>query len=369
MRTLNKLKLSLFSLILIFVFGCNSSESNNTNLLAPTISIKLVDESGDFEEVNVEVVDVLIKMDDNSDDDNGWISLNSDKKVINLLDLTGGVHEVLVDRFPIPTGTLKQIRLVLGDNNTIVIKNDLDVGETHDLKTPSGQQSGLKLKVDALIEEGFTYDFVLDFDVDKSVIVAGKSGNINLKPVMRVTTEVSSGIIEGSVLPADESAVASVIDTKGTSEIEDDEVISAYTNYTGDFALWGVPTGTYEVVLTPVDSNSKYKVTTVSDVEVVNGEITVIEPAIQLALKVGAITGKILNENVEVTASVIVDGAEVQVNTNQEGVFLLENIPIGVYKITLTPADGFGLTVTELNNEEVKEDQINDLGNITLPEA
>lgn len=186
---------------------------------------------------------------------------------------------------------------------------------------------------------------------------------------MRVTTEVSSGIIEGFVSPSDETTKVSVIDTKGTPETEDDEVISAYTNYLGYFALWGVPTGTYEVVLTPADSNSKYKVTTVPDVEVINGEITVIEPAIELALKVGAITGKILNENVEVMISLIVDGTEMKAVTNEEGVFLLENIPIGVYNITLTPADGSGLAVTELNNEEVKEDETNDLGDITLPDA
>ncbi|NMH88870.1 DUF4382 domain-containing protein [Flavivirga sp. Y03] len=329
----------------------------------------MVDESGDFEEVNIEVVDVMIKMDNNHDSENEWISLNSNQKIINLLDLTGGVHEVLVDKFPIPTGTLKQIRLVLGDHNTIVVKNNLDVGETHDLKTPSAQQSGLKLKVDTVIEEGFTYDFVIDFDVDKSVIIAGKSGNINLKPVMRVTTAVSSGIIEGTVLPSDEPVVASVINTKETPGTEDDEVISAYTNYTGDFALWGVPTRTYEVILTPIDSNSKYKVTTIADVEVTNGEITVIEPAIELALKTGTITGKILNKNVVVTASTIIDSNVMRADTNTEGVFLLDNVPIGVYKITLTPAKGSGLAIIELNNEEVREDETNDLGAITLPDA
>lgn len=369
MITLNKLKLILLSLIFISLIGCNNTETNNTSLLAPTISIKLVDESGDFEAVNVEVVDVMIKMDDDGNDESGWISLNSNQKVINLLDLTGGVNEVLVDKFPIPTGTLKQIRLVLGDDNTIVIKNNFDEDQIYDLKTPSGQQSGLKLKVDAVIEEGFTYDFVLDFNVDKSIIINGKSGHISLRPVMRVTTEVSSGIIEGSVSPSDEPTKVSVTDTKGTPETEDDEVISAYTNYTGHFALWGVSTGTYEVVLTPVDSNSKYKATTVSNVEVVNGETTVIEPAIELALKVGAITGKIGNENVEVTISIIVEGDEIKVNTNEEGVFLLENIPIGVYKMTLTPEDGSGLAIVELNNEEVKENETNNLGEITLPKA
>ena len=280
MTALNKLKLTLLSLVFMSLFGCHNSESNKANLPGPTISIKLVDQSGNFEAVNVEVVDVMIEMDDDSDDENGWISLKSDQKATKVLDLIGGVNKVLVDKFPIPTGNLKQIKLVLGDDNTIVFKNGFDEDETLDLKTTSTQQSGLKLKVDGLIEEGFTYDFVLDFNIDKSIVFTGKSGNINLRPVMKTMTEVSSGIIEGSVSPSDEPTIVSVKDTKGTPETEDDEVISAYTNYIGYFALWGVPTGTYEVVLTPVDSNSKYKATTISNIEVVNGEITVLQPVL-----------------------------------------------------------------------------------------
>lgn len=45
-----------------------------------------------------------------------------------------------------------------------------------------------------------------------------------------------------------------------------------------------------------------------------------------------------------------------KVNTKAQREFLLENIPIGVYKITRTPTDGSALVATALNNEEVKKD-------------
>jgi predicted component of type VI protein secretion system len=117
------------------------------------ISVRLVDAPGDFKAVNVEVVDVMIKMDDDNDDDSGWTSLEAENEIINLLDFTGGISKVLVDRFAIPAGTLSQMRLVLGDGNTIVIENDLEEDEEFDLKTPSAQQSGLKLKVNAVMKK------------------------------------------------------------------------------------------------------------------------------------------------------------------------------------------------------------------------
>ncbi len=257
MKTLKKLKLITLSFLILSFFGCNDSESGNTNSQNSTISIKLVDSPGDFEEVNVNVVDVMIKMNDDSDDENGWISLESNAKTINLLDLTGGVNEVLVNKFPIPAGTLKQMRLVLGDGNTIVIKNEADVNETHDLKTPSAKQSGLKLKVDAVIEEGFTYDYIIDFDVEKSIVIAGNSSNIILKPVLYVSTTATSGSIKGKVSPSDVQSIASLTDTKGTPETEDDEIISAYTDENGHFVLWGVPAGTYTVTISAENYTSQ----------------------------------------------------------------------------------------------------------------
>lgn len=364
MKTLKKLKFIILSIILISSYSCTNSESGTKEALAPKISIKLVDAPGDFKAVNIEVVDVMIKMDNDDDSDNGWMSLNAQNEIVNLLDFTGGISKVLVDRFPIPVGTLSQMRLVLGDGNTIVIENDLEEDEEFELKTPSAQQSGLKLKVNAVIEEGYTYDFILDFDVDKSIVVAGNSGNIILKPVLYVSTEVNSGIIEGTVEPNDIPSVVSVlVDDMGTDETDDDFIISANTDENGHFALWGVPAGTYNLVITP-DASSIYTETTVEGVAVTNGETTVIDEAIQLNLKMGDITGKITNAGLSVVASVMVDGSEKTASTNSEGVFLLENIPVGVYTVTLTPSAGDVITITDVT---VEENITVDLGDITFP--
>lgn len=343
MKTLKKINFFIFTLILMSFYSCSNSESDSTTRegVAPKISVRLVDAPGDFKAVNVEVVDVMIKMDDDSEGEGGWISLDAQNETINLLDFTGGISKVLVDRFPIPAGTLTQMRLVLGDGNTIVIENDSEEDMEYDLKTPSGQQSGLKLKVNTLIEEGFTYDFILDFDVEKSIVIAGNSGNIILKPVLYVSTEVSSGIIEGTIMPIDVPSIASVlVDDNGTPDAEDDFIISAYTDENGAFALWGVPEGTYDVVVTPIDAESDYSGGIETDVVVTNGAITTIANPIELQFKPGSISGDVTNDIV-VTIEVK-DSSSLEVITtmesNEKGEFLFENIPVGTYIVTISAA-------------------------------
>ena len=340
MRILKTLKLIFPLLVIPFLFSCDNKTSD-INKDAPTISIRLVDAPGDYEAVNIEIVDVMIKMDNDNSDDNGWISLEANNETVNLLDFTGGFSKVLVERFPIPVGTLSQMRLVLGDGNSIVIKNDNDENEEFELKTPSAQQSGLKLKVNALIEEGFTYDFILDFDVEKSIVRAGNSGNIILKPVLYVTAEASSGIIEGTVSPTDVPSMASVlVDDKGTPEIDDDFIVSAYTDENGAFALWGVPAGTYEVVVTPLDETSIYTSGSVTDITVVNGEITMIPNPIELQLKPGSISGDVTNNIVVTVTLKLKNTADVitTLNSNASGEFLIENVPVGTYTVTVSAA-------------------------------
>ncbi|HAZ25659.1 MAG TPA: hypothetical protein DCY95_14560, partial [Algoriphagus sp.] len=75
------------------------------------------------------------------------------------------------------------------------------------LKTPSAQQNGLKIKVNQPIEGGQSYNLVIDFDVAKSIVVAGNSGNIILKPVLRAYLEEAAGI-SGLVLPLDAQTIA-----------------------------------------------------------------------------------------------------------------------------------------------------------------
>jgi len=359
MRNFKKLNLFILSILLLGFYGCDSNTSEDDlsgdiNLDGTSrISVKLVDAPGDYESVFIDVLDVMIKMNDDSEDDTGWESIGANADVYDLLLLTGGLNAVLADDYEVQSGELSQIRLILGENNSVVID-----GETFPLNTPSAQQSGLKIKINQVLESGFTYNFVLDFDVESSIVVAGNSGNINLKPVIRASAEFSSGKIQGAITPFDFQTMISVQ--------AGDDLISTLTNELGVFVLNGVPAGTYDVTITP-EADSGYEGLVLNGIEVVNGEITDVGTIeLELTPTTGSITGTILNEGVLVTASIMMDGELVSVDTDETGVFLFENVTAGSYDVTLTPEDGSGLSETVVSDVVVVVEETTDLGGITL---
>jgi hypothetical protein len=115
-----------------------------------------------------------------------------------------------------------------------------------------------------------------------------------------------------------------------------------------------VPGGTYVVILSP-DSESDYAETTVEGVLVINGETTNIDPdPIELNLKPGSITGTITNAGIVATATVMVNGEEISDETDENGVFLLENIPVGIYSVTITPVTVIDPPLNSTNVENVE---------------
>lgn len=250
----------VIALLSLFFTACNDNDDSSQT---SRMTVRMTDAPGDYDEVNIDVQDVLIKTITDSDDSEGWVSIGTvTPAVYNLLDLTGGVSVLLADKI-IPAGYLGQIRLLLGDNNTVVKD-----GVTYDLNTPSAQQSGLKLNINQTLLAGASYDFLLDFDVAHSVVVsAGGSGNYNLHPVIRVSTAATSGVIKGTISPVLTGYQVEVSVPVG------DTTISAFADETGVFQLNGVPAGTYTVTLTPEVASGK-TVKTIANVVVVNGEIT-----------------------------------------------------------------------------------------------
>ena len=121
--------IALFSIIFT---ACSSAGDGSQTA---RIMVRMTDAPGDYDEVNIDVQDVLIKSTTDSDDTKGWISVGTvTPKIYNLLDLTAGVNVLLANNV-IPSGYLGQIRLLLGDKNTAV-KN----GVIYNLSTPSAQQ-------------------------------------------------------------------------------------------------------------------------------------------------------------------------------------------------------------------------------------
>lgn len=176
-------KLIVFSAALIL--GLVSCEENKN----ARIQVWLTDAPGDFQEVNVDVQGVEIHSSEN-DDGQGWQALSVTPEVFNLLELTNGT-KTLLGELELPAGKISQIRLKLGDNNTVKVDD-----ETFELNTPSGQQSGLKVQINQVLAEGTTYDILLDFDAEKSVVETGNN-HFTLKPVIRAVTEAQDDATDG----------------------------------------------------------------------------------------------------------------------------------------------------------------------------
>ncbi len=246
--------------MLAFLTSCSSDDDSQTpsEQEMARMSVKLTDAPGDYDAVFVDVQDVVIKY--NGQEEEVVIG-EVNAGIYDLLELTGGVSVLLVDD-EIPAGDISQIRLILGDDNTVVVD-----GETFPLQTPSAQQSGLKINVNETLLGGIFYEFILDFDVDKSIVQQGNGGYL-LKPVIRATTEADTGAITGAVLPIG-------IQTLVTAENANNE-ISAFTDETGIFVLSGVPAGTYTLTY-EADVNLGFPPIVVNDVEVVVGAVTEVD--------------------------------------------------------------------------------------------
>lgn len=122
---------------------------------------------------------------------------------IDLLSLQNGTTDALAALSNLNAGEYKQVRLILDEKSPGSIV--LDSGTTHDLKIPSGSQTGLKLHSSFVIKDGETLDLTIDFDLRKSLTMTRQANTERylLKPVLRLIEDNKSGIIKGYSLDAD----------------------------------------------------------------------------------------------------------------------------------------------------------------------
>lgn len=261
--TFSVLATAMLGMVTVFT-SCTKSVDNVSN--SPShLDFYLTDSPGDYQEVWVDIQKVMVKAPNaGSADSAGWQEAPLLRPgLYNLLDFRNGADTVLggVD---LPAGTVSQIRLVLGDDNYLVLHDGTKVP----LTTPSAQQSGVKLNIHAELKPGIPYALVLDFDAARSVVEAGNSGQYLLKPVIRTFAKAAGGAMEGFVLP--DSAMAHVIAITNT------DTLGAIPDSTGYYKFWGVPEGGYQLIFS-ADTTTGYQSDTLDNVMVKTGEVTTVD--------------------------------------------------------------------------------------------
>ena len=116
-------------------------------------------------------------------------------KHLNLLDLRDGKTANLILQRPLPAGDYNWVRLMLDTSQQSVQVNA--TGGTQSLTIPSGAETGLKLVRGFTVPSGGNINFVLDFNLRKSLVLA--NGAYFLKPTLRIVDESTAGEITGTV--------------------------------------------------------------------------------------------------------------------------------------------------------------------------
>lgn len=222
----------LGGLLLLLATACNNKEEGTTPFV-----VRLTDSPGDYEKVNIDIKEIQVHVNEGEQQE-GWITLDANTGIYDLLMLTDGAEAVLVNQ-DYPAGRLSQLRLILGEENSVVIDS-----VEYSLKVPSGSESGLKLLIHADLLEGINYSVLLDFDAAKSVIKNG-AGNYILKPTIKTITEALDGAVAGTVIP--DSLNVAVFALSGSDTVSTSYAVKG----NADFFLGGLADGDYTISFDP----------------------------------------------------------------------------------------------------------------------
>lgn len=159
------------AVVTFFSMACSKEQNSRT-----TLKVRLTDNPLNAEEVNVDIRQVRVKF--SEDSIQGWTDLSTQAGIYNLLGLQNGVDTLLATG-TIPSNEVKEIRFVLGTQNSIKVS-----GIVFPLSIPSGSESGLKIKVNKKLN-GTLDSLLIDFDAALSIHQTG-NGNYLLKPVLKI---------------------------------------------------------------------------------------------------------------------------------------------------------------------------------------
>lgn len=211
--------------------ACSKETSDTGKKDKASLSVRLTDAPAIYDAVLVDIIGVEV-----TGQGGNTIALGTNAGIYNLLDLANGV-DTLIASADIDAGSISQIRLILGDGNSVVIN-----GINYSLSTPSASESGLKLQIHRTFEPGIAYCILIDFDASKSIVAKG-NGDYLLKPVIRAVDTAISGSITGITLPV----ISFTTITTSSSTLS----VTTVVNDQGKFVINGLPAGIYDVTVTP----------------------------------------------------------------------------------------------------------------------
>ncbi len=258
-------------------------------------------------------------------DADAWQTVFTGSATIDLVPLTGGVEELLVET-ELGPGTYDEVRLIVDAGE--VVLNDQAVVDGNDrtfstangnLRFPSGSQTGIKVKVDndIVVTSSLSGDLVLDFDLSRSFVFNGPMTHapgvkrVLFTPVVRATNASTTGTLTMDVA-SDNATPGDTADDfaleGATVRVFDDldvEIAMGLTDAAGHFAS-SVGPGIYRLTAEAAAHDT--------------GEVTGVEVFLANVTDAGLVT--LVASETEITGVVLSDGAtaaDTNDDTNVDG--------------------------------------------------
>ena len=275
---------SLVFILIVIYSSCRKEASSSSSVPQgqQRVSIRLSDNGVKFDAVNVDIQSVAVQVipdscinkyhddedhDGNNDHDHdsasrcaSWDTLSINPGVYNLLDLANGVDTILASGLTV-SGKITKIRLILGDNNSVVIDS---------VQYPLTLWNNIHTVTIALrgedVDQITTNDlqFWLDFDCGRS-IVRLRDNQFVLRPYLRVWLPAHTAAVKGYVVPdSAESVVAAIFNG--------DTLVAIPRHRDGFFKIRGITSTTTDVFINATANN--YQDTTITGVQLKVGKET-----------------------------------------------------------------------------------------------
>lgn len=240
------------------LWSCSEFDSNPKGLL----NLILIDSPAQWDSVFVEIQGVDVELITAGRED-GMVETYflpyapGDKK-IEVSSLVGG-EALLLGRDELPNGKVLSLTMRLGNEYFLYLDE-----KRYTMSLVESSTTEVPIDIELDIEQGFSYDIVLDFDLEKSIKVIEEGPlAFQLDPKITAIRGVGTGEISGVLRPTTlQPAIYAILD--GDS-------VSTHTNSSGTYNF-RLPEGTYSLYFDP--KNESYADTLIHDVEVVASETT-----------------------------------------------------------------------------------------------
>lgn len=253
---MNKFQPLLVIIFPLIIWSCKEFDNSPKAL----VNILLIDAPAQWDSVIVEIQGVELELVPNGregDIQRIFLPYELGDKQVDISKLVGGTT-LPVARNETQLGIITGITLRLGTGNSLY-----QADNRYSLELPEGKTDYYQ-SVSINLEQGISYDLVLDFDLEKSIQVTNSNPlTLNFSPSISAYSGIGRGDLTGSISPAEIRPVIFAIN--------DTDTISTHTNASGNF-LFRLEPGTYDVYIDPKDN--RYKYDTIRSILIESGKAT-----------------------------------------------------------------------------------------------